>query len=465
MRQTDYLIVGAGAAGLAFADTMLDETDATLTLVDRRAQVAGHWRDAYPFVRLHLSSALYGVNSTPLGQDARQISGRNAGFYEQATGAEVRTYFEEVFRERLEPSGRVTFLGGHDHLGDNGAGVHAVRNLRTDEVIEIRPRGKVVDARYLESAIPARHDPTFTVSDDAAFAPVNKLPELADDHERFTIIGGGKTAFDACLWLLDHGIDPNRIRWVRPREMWLTDRAGMQPLADVGTLMDGLSRETEACAELDTSADIFRRLEEHGRFLRLDETQLPTRWVGTMVSRAEVELLRTITDVVQAGRVTAVGAHRLTLSGGSAMTPPGTLHVDCSAMGLNQSPPTKVFSSNRITLQNLRHSSPTFNAALIAWVEANRNGSDQNRLTPPNRYVSQATDFAGVHCRTWSTEAVWQQDPELSSWIGNSRLNLLRGLRDHLHEPTAKAAAERYLATVGAAVDRHRVEVEALFGG
>jgi hypothetical protein len=463
MRETDYVIVGAGAAGLAFADTIVDETDATITMVDRRERVGGHWRDAYPFVRLHLSSALYGVNSTPLGKNERQTSGRNAGFYEQATGDEVCAYFDDVLHTRLEANGRVTFLGGHEHLGADGDGVQSLRDLGTGEVVEVRPRRKVVDARYLEASVPATHTPSFTVSEDAAFASVNDLPVLAGDYGRFTVIGGGKTAFDACLWLLDQAIDPDRIRWVRPREMWLTDRAGMQPLDDVGTLMDGLSRETEACAEFDLAADVLQRLEECGRFLRLDESSLPTRWVGTMVSRPEVDALRTISDVVRMGHVEAVEGDRLTFAAGSVSTAPGTLHVDCSATGLNPNPPTPVFSDHRITVQNLRHNSPSFNAALIAWVEAHRDEADKNRLTPPNRYVSRAEDMVGVHCRSWATEAVWRQDAELSGWIEGSRLNLTGGLKNHLHEPTARAGAERYVKTVGAAVGRHRDDVRALF--
>ena len=42
MVETDYLIVGAGAVGMAFADTMLTETDAHLTIVDREAAPGGH---------------------------------------------------------------------------------------------------------------------------------------------------------------------------------------------------------------------------------------------------------------------------------------------------------------------------------------------------------------------------------------------------------------------------------------
>ena len=105
MISTDYLIVGSGASGLAFADTLVTEKpDVELTLVDRRPGPGGHWLDAYPFVRLHTPSAYYGVNSLPLGKDRIDQSGENAGFYERATGAEVRDYFAEV-ASRLTQTG------------------------------------------------------------------------------------------------------------------------------------------------------------------------------------------------------------------------------------------------------------------------------------------------------------------------------------------------------------------------
>jgi len=34
--ETDYLIIGAGAVGMAFADTLLAETDASIIIVDKR---------------------------------------------------------------------------------------------------------------------------------------------------------------------------------------------------------------------------------------------------------------------------------------------------------------------------------------------------------------------------------------------------------------------------------------------
>jgi len=90
MLETDYLVIGAGAVGLAFTDSLLPTSDADVILVDRRAQPGGHWNDAYSFVRPHQPSALYGVNSLPLGLDTIDADGPNAGGYERATGLEVR---------------------------------------------------------------------------------------------------------------------------------------------------------------------------------------------------------------------------------------------------------------------------------------------------------------------------------------------------------------------------------------
>ena len=105
--ETDYLIVGAGAVGLAFADTLLAETDAHLTIVDREVAPGGHWNHAYPFVALHQPSIIYGVNSRALGTGEKDLVGHNTGLYELASGAEVLAYFDQVMRRHLLPSGRV----------------------------------------------------------------------------------------------------------------------------------------------------------------------------------------------------------------------------------------------------------------------------------------------------------------------------------------------------------------------
>ena len=92
--ETDYLVVGAGASGLAFADTLVARGgDVEVMVIDRQPAPGGHWLHAYPFVRLHIPSAYYGVNSLALGEDRIDAVGENAGFYERATGEQVRDYF------------------------------------------------------------------------------------------------------------------------------------------------------------------------------------------------------------------------------------------------------------------------------------------------------------------------------------------------------------------------------------
>ena len=234
MISTDYLVVGSGASGLAFADTLVEEDpDVELTLIDRRPGPGGHWLDAYPFVRLHTPSAYYGVNSLALGEDRIDQSGENAGFYERATGAEVRDYFAEV-ASRLTQTGRVRILTEHEHLGPGEVG-EQVRDLSTGAIHEVEVRRKLVDARYLEASIPATHEPSFDVAPGARVVPVNDLLAVARPGSRYTVLGSGKTAVDACTWLLDNDVAPDRIRWVRPREHWFHHRRHFQALDLVGT--------------------------------------------------------------------------------------------------------------------------------------------------------------------------------------------------------------------------------------
>lgn len=76
---TDYLVVGAGAMGMAFTDALIDHADVHVTIVDRRHAAGGHWLDAYPFVHLHQASSFYGVASTLLGDGSVQLSGPERG--------------------------------------------------------------------------------------------------------------------------------------------------------------------------------------------------------------------------------------------------------------------------------------------------------------------------------------------------------------------------------------------------
>ena len=450
---TEYLVVGAGASGLAFVDALVAEADVEVTLIDRRPATGGHWLHAYPFVRLHSPSAYYGVNSLPLGEDRIDRVGENAGYYERATGEEVCDYFAQA-ASRLTRTGRVRILTEHEHTGDGADGVQ-VRDLRTGVVHHVAVRRKVVDARYLEASVPATHTPSFDVASGARVVPVGDLPAAARPDSAYAVLGSGKTAVDACTWLLDNDVQPERIRWIRPRDAWFHDRADFQPLEQVGAILNGLSLDAKAGAEARDIADLFDRLEAAGRLVRIDPSWPATMYRGTMLSARELEALRQIEDVVRLGHVRRIEGDRIVLEQGEATTGPEVLHVDCTALGLRNAPATPIFQAGRIVLQQVRHNTPPFNAALLGFIEAHRDDdAEKNALCPANPYASSIHDWPRMMSRTWRTERRWLSEPDLVAWLAESRLNLLRALPDHLAEPPVKVALERYLTHVGAAIER-----------
>ena len=297
--EVDYLVVGAGASGMAFVDALVaEDADAEVLLVDRRHRPGGHWLDAYPFVRLHQPSATYGVNSRSLGDERIDESGPNAGFYERATAAEIVAYYDKVLEEVLLPSGRVRFLGMVEHRGATAAGITFV-SLLTGEETTVRVRRRFVDATYTESSIPSRHTPEFTVDDGAVVVPPNDLVDLEVPASGYTVIGGGKTAMDTCGWLLDVGVDPDRIRWVRSRDGWYFNRAFTQPLEQVGSFMQ-LQAQVGRRRGRGGGRPGLRPPARGRRRLPPDRPDVePQAFRGATLSTTEVEALRSIEDVVR----------------------------------------------------------------------------------------------------------------------------------------------------------------------
>jgi hypothetical protein len=450
---TDYLIVGAGAAGLAFADALIAESDADAVIVDRRDRPGGHWNDAYPFVRLHQPSAYYGVNSLPLGGDSIDEAGPNAGWYGRATGAEICDYFQRVL-EQLLASGRVRFFGECDYAGD-WSSEHRLVSRPTGESSTVRARRRVVDATYLSPAVPSTHTPSFAVDPNVRLIPINDLVALSEPGSGYTVIGAGKTAMDACGWLLDRGVEPEAIRWIRPRDTWLLDRAFQQPLELVGSLMEGLSLQVQAAACAENVTDLFHRLEACGQLVRLEEAVEPTMYRGATISQTELEGLRLIENVVRQGRVTHIGETRIALEGGSIPTDEEQIYVDCTADGARRVPGRAIFEPNRITLQAVRTGLLPFSAALIAFVESAReDDAEKNRLCPPNPYPNAAVDWIATNAISHRVQMTWFEEPDLLAWMERSRLDVARGINAHLAEPQTQAALARFLANLEPAVEK-----------
>jgi hypothetical protein len=451
--ETDYLVVGAGASGMAFTDALITETDVDVVLVDRRHAPGGHWLDAYPFVRLHQPSAFYGVNSMKLGHDQIDEDGYNAGYYERATAPEICAYYERVLAERLVPSGQVRFFGMSSYVG-SGSGEHSVVSLLTGETTTVRVRRALVDATYLQGDIPATHTPSFTVDADVRLVTPNDLVASRGAASRYVVLGSGKTGMDTCIWLLDNGVPPDLIRWIKPRELWGLNRAGMQPLDQVASIIDGAADDLESAAKAENVSDLFDRLEACERLIRVDEQVQPTAFRGATLSWAEVEVLRSIEDVVRLGRVHRIASNEVVMEEGSIPSEPGCLYIDCTAAGLPVVPARPIFEPGRITVQTVRFGLTPFNAALVGHVEGSRTQiEEKNRLCPPNIYPNHALDWMTVTHTSTSADVIWSGDPEMSEWLERSRLNLAAGLRRHLGDPRMLAAIGRLLEHRGPALE------------
>jgi hypothetical protein len=416
----DYLVVGAGATGMAFADAMLDHSDARLVLVDRRHGAGGHWLDAYPFVQLHQASSFYGVASTPLGGGRIQQRGPEAGLFERATMPEICAYYGQVLNDRLLASGRVEFLPATEYDGGRQV-VSRVSGQRYDV-----PDGcRVVDARYLAPDIPAHTPPPFEVGEGARVIPVNEVAALGAPTSEFVIVGAGKTATDAIIWLLARGVDADRICWVRPRDPWMLNRAVVQP--DPAVFLSMAADLMQCAADSSTLDEVFWRLEDAGVMLRLDRAVTPTMARAPTLGTWELDLLRSVERVVRLGHVRRVDPGRLTLDEGTVEVAADAVVVHCAASGLRNPPLVPVWGPEAITLQPIRSGFPCFGAALVGYVEATRDDdAEKNRLCPPSPYGNTLADWAAMNVRGARAAAAFGAEPDIRDWANGVALNPAR---------------------------------------
>lgn len=458
----DYVIVGSGAIGMAFADILLTESDATMIIIDRYAKPGGHWNVAYPFVQLHQPSSFYGVSSRELSAGRKESGGLNDGLGELASGAEVSAYFDDVMRHQFLPSGRVRYFPMCDYRGD-GEFISRV----SGETYRATATRKIVDATHLKTSVPSTHTPGFTIDDGVKFIPLNDLPKVEIAPDSYVVIGAGKTGIDACLWLLEQHVEPDKITWIVSRDAWLLDRRNAQMMDEFFfDTIGAAAAQMESIAEATSIEDMFDRLEQTGYLLRIDRNVRPTMFHAATVSKPELEELRRIKNVVRLGHVQSISIDEIGLDGGVIATSANTIHIDCSANAIANRELKTIFQDNLITPQLVRPYQPVFSAALIAHVELNyENDEDKNRLCGLVPLPNHDTDFVLFTLAALQNQHQWSQDKELQAWIAANRLDgaskLVRGIAADDHEklevlgrirkysPLAAANLQKLTQTIG----------------
>ncbi len=447
--ETDYLIIGSGASGMAFADTLVQESDAHITIVDRHAKPGGHWNDAYPFVTLHQPSAFYGVNSMSLGANRIDTAGANQGMYELASGPEVSGYYDKVMNQKLLPSGRVNYFPMNNYLGAGDSGVHTFESILSGEKTQVTFRKKLVDANYFSPTVPSTHTPKFKVADGVKLVAPNALTQLwqtknpADRPTKFCIIGAGKTAMDVGIWLLNHGAAPDSISWVMPRDSWLVNRLTTQPGEDFFKDSIGGQVTQMACFANATSVDdLFLRMEASDQMLRIYPDHTPTMFHFATVSKGEIAILQRIKNVIRMGRVQALEPANMVLDKGNMAMEAGTLYIDCTASAVEPRARQAIFQPNKIVLQMVRAPLPTFSAATIAYVEAHYPDDDvRNKLCADVPFPQTLAEYPRTMMVTMMNQMQWSHDKPLRNWMRDTRLDGFGKLMSNIDPSDAEKMA------------------------
>jgi hypothetical protein len=337
-----------------------------------------------------------------------------------------------------------------DFLGDR-----RFRSRLTGVESEVTVRRSVVDATYMASRVPATDSPPFEVADGARCVPIGALTRVMAPPDGYVIIGAGKTAMDGVCWLLDNGTSPDDIRWIRPRDPWMLNRAYLQPGDGLLRTFAGIVMDLEAVVECESIEQVCDQLEMHEIMVRLDPSIRPSMIKGATVSLGELDELRRINRVVRLGHVTQINSESIILEEGSVPTSPRQLHVHCASPGLSDNSPKPIFTEDTILLQPITRVSLSLSAGLIGVVEASgRPTAEKNRLCPPNMWFDTPFDWMRHLLTGMRTELGWQEAPDVQAWLESSRLNLMKGL-DQSPERAAVAGLQvRFLTALFPALER-----------
>lgn len=305
----DYLVIGAGAGSLPFIDTLLAELpSAKIVLVDRYSAPGGHWNNDYEYVRLHQPSILYGVASKQLEGNWLKcmLKKRSLPWNYRSTKEELLQYFQGFVNEKVA-SGQLEFYPECDYDFDQKVGAnntHVFTSIDGQTKFSVQVNEKLINGVLGECKIPSQCPPQFPVADGINVLTPNRLyhehkrGNATSAKKKYTVLGCGKTAMDAVVYMLrEMKIPSDKISWVIPADVWMIAREGTGgPWTYARALLAANGDREKACMNL----------EKEGTFVRLDRDIIPTRFRFPVIGKDELKLMKTIRNIVRKGRVTSI---------------------------------------------------------------------------------------------------------------------------------------------------------------
>ena len=272
--------------------------------------------------------------------------------------------------------------------------------------------------------------------------PINELARLTTTPKDFVVVGSGKTATDAIIWLLAEGVPSDRIVWVRPRDPWMQNRALVQP--DPVVALDLTAKTLASAIDARSVDEIFLNLEDAGVMFRIDRDVVPTMAKTPTLAQWELELLRTIERVVRFGHIRYVTRREIVFDNGSIPLAPHSLVVHCAASGLSYPPLVPIWGADKIRLQMIRSGFPCFCAALAGYMEATRDhDSERNRLCPPNSFPDNPSNWAYSYVRGALATRTYSTEPDIAAWANQCALNPARVDPSLADDPVVLSASAR----------------------
>jgi hypothetical protein len=235
----------------------------------------------------------------------------------------------------------------------------------------------------------------------------------------------------------------------------MLNRALIQPSPEIYLGM--VATMMELAAEAASLDALFLALEDAGIMLRVDPTVTPTMAKAPTLGGWELELLRSVTNVVRLGHLRSVRAGRLELTGGSVDLAGDALVVNCAADGLKNPPLVPIWDSPAITLQPVRAGFPCFGAAITGYVEATRRAApdeDKNALVAPSAYGNSLAQWAQMNVLGLRNTAAFTSQPDIKDWANRVALNPSRVPPGHPTSAELSALQERLQAAVGPGLAR-----------
>lgn len=289
-------------------------------------------------------------------------------------------------------------------------------------------RCRLVDGSAFTASVPATHKRKFTIADGVSLTTQAELPtnwlydaKAADDY---VIVGAGKTAMDVGVWLLNMGVDTSAISWVRPRESWMINRASTQPGAEfAGNTIGWKLEQMRSVATAASSDDIFLHLEEQGHMLRLDHSCLPEKFYFPTLSQGEVDLLRSIDQVLRIGRVNHIEPGIVYGVDSDAEVPEHAPFIDCTATAAPRKAVSPIRHGDTITPQLLQVPLVSLSASVAGFIEATfETDEEKNALAVPAQMTDTPAHYPQALLANAENRMLWSQNEAITKFLQTARL-------------------------------------------